>query len=58
MQTETPAIIVQTNLRMPKELKISLDELKYELSAKRKSRVTNDEIIITALKAYLKKFGK
>jgi predicted DNA-binding protein len=53
-----PVTIVQTNLRMPKELKIRLDSLKYELSAKRNIRVTNDEIIITALKAYLKKFGK
>jgi hypothetical protein len=50
--------IVQLVTRMPKSLKDRLEDLKYTRSAKTKTRVTNDEIVIAALDMYLKKFRK
>lgn len=49
---------IQLITRMPKSLKTRVEDLKYTLSAKKKMRVTNDDIVIAALDKYLKKFKK
>jgi len=48
---------VQFVIRVPNELKLRVERLKYSRSEKESRRVTNDEIMISAAEEYLKKFG-
>lgn len=47
----------QMNVRLPESLRTRVEELRFHLSKKYKKRVTNDDLAISALDQYLKKFG-